>query len=226
MLGGRPLLDYGVLAAKASGCLDRIVLSTDDDTIEAHGRRLGIECDRRPDSLGTDTAKVADVALEWMGRAGAPDALVLIQPTSPFVTVQHIRASVAALTSRPDALTAQTIVQCPHNHHAWNQREFRDGAVVFRYDADRRRAADKQSKPTLWLFGNVVVARPAALEGPLGFFSPPSIGVPIERPYDFDVDGPLDLQFAEALLQAGLVTLAHAAHEPYTTDTDPMEEQS
>ena len=57
LLGGRPLLDYGVLAARQAG-LERIVCSTDGPEIAARSRELGIVVDDRPTELAGDEAPV------------------------------------------------------------------------------------------------------------------------------------------------------------------------
>jgi CMP-N-acetylneuraminic acid synthetase len=206
---GVPLLDYGVRAAQCSGCFDRIVCSTDDDRIARRAADLGIDVDRRPAHLATDTAPVADVAVEFLRRAGAPDLLFLVQPTSAFLLPEHIQGLLAALSADTTARSGQTVSACAHNQHAWNQREVEHGRVRFRFAAERARAVNKQAKPPLYVFGNLVAATPAALFDGAGFFAEPSAAVEIPRPYDFDVDVPLDLTVAEALLTAGLVSLPH-----------------
>ncbi len=209
-LGGRPMLDYGVKAAQASGCFARIVCSTDDEAIAGRAQALGIEVDWRPAELATDEAAVADVAREFLSRhAVQPDILALIQPTSPFLRPADVQALVAAMDGRPDCNSGQTICPTPHNFHAWNQRLFEDGAVRFMFAEERRSAFNKQRKPKLFSFGNLVAARPRALLAGMDFFAEPSAGVAIEWPYNLDLDTPQDLRLAEALLASGLVTLGH-----------------
>src|SRR5262245_4566414 len=84
LLGGQPLMSYGISAAQKSGCLDRIICSTESQKIAATALELGIEVDSRPDTLCGDDTPVADVAREFLQRqsGGLPDILVLIQPTS------------------------------------------------------------------------------------------------------------------------------------------------
>jgi CMP-N,N'-diacetyllegionaminic acid synthase len=207
-LGGRPLLDYGILAAKATGLLSRIVCSTDDAGIAARARELGIETDARPASLCEDDTPVAAVIREFLGRLPEqPDIIVLIQPTSPFLLPEHIAAVVVQFQEKPQIQSAQTIVACPHNAHAWNQRVVTDGIVELGDKAERERAYNKQGKPKHFLFGNLVAARAEALRQGGSFFAEPSGAVEIARPYDLDVDGPDDLALAEALLTAGRVSL-------------------
>jgi N-acylneuraminate cytidylyltransferase/CMP-N,N'-diacetyllegionaminic acid synthase len=213
-LAGRPLLDYGVRATQAAGWMERIVCSTDDDAIAARAIALGIEVARRPAELATDEAKVADVAREFLateGRRGRaiPDVLVLVQPTSPFLRPTDVVALMAAMDAAPTARSGQTVTRCPHNHHAWNQRELADGRVRFRYAQERARGYNKQTKPANYVFGNLVAIRCDALMSGEDFFAEPSVGVEIESPHDFDLDKSSDIAVANALIAAGQIDLSH-----------------
>lgn len=209
-LAGRPLLAWGVAAARAAGCCARIVCSTDDDRIAACAVELGIEVDRRPAELATDMAAVADVARDFLRRQTAPlpDILLLVQPTSPFLRPADVTALVDAMAAAPDARSGQTVTPIPHNYHAWNQRVVEDGRVRFMYAAERRSAYNKQKKPHLYSFGNLVAVRPQALLDGGDFFAEPSVAAEIHWPYNIDVDAPDDLRLAEALIAAGMVSLA------------------
>lgn len=213
-LAGRPLLDYGIRGAQASDRCVRIVGSTEDEKIAAHFAAHGIECDRRPAALAADDTAVADVAREWLlrlrvGGERLPDVLVLVQPTSPFLLPRHVGMLIDAMAADPHARSGQTIVACPHNAHAWNQRAFESGRLRFVYAEERRRGYNKQVKPKHWLFGNLVAARVDALLEGEGFFAEPSAAVEIERPYDFDLDTAADVAIAEALIAGGVVRLPH-----------------
>jgi CMP-N-acetylneuraminic acid synthetase len=207
-LGGRPLLDYGIRAAQAWGGCERILCSTEDARIADRARFLGAEVDARPPELSEDMSPVADVVADILARHGRPDLVVLVQPTSPFLLPAHIGALVDAMAADPEARSGQTLAPCPHNHHAWNQREVEGGRARFRFQ-ERLRAYNKQLKPKAWVFGNLVATRPDAVLAGDGLFADPSAAVPIEPPYDFDVDGPADLLVAEALLSSGRLPLAH-----------------
>ena len=214
LLGGTPLLDYGVRAARASGCCARIVGSTEDARIAERFMALGVECDRRPVELAGDGTPVAEVAREWLLRLRSrgqelPDVLALVQPTSPFLRPDDVSRLLRALSANPEAKSGQTIVACPHNAHGWNQRAFENGLVRFVQAEERKRAFNKQGKPKRWLFGNLIAARVSALIAGEDFFATPSVGIEIERPYDFDLDTATDLTLAEALVRQGVVQLPH-----------------
>jgi CMP-N,N'-diacetyllegionaminic acid synthase len=214
MLAGHPLLDYGVRAAQASGRCTRIVGSTEDARISQRFAALGVDVDRRPAELAGDDVPVADVAREWLTRlrtAGEmlPDILLLIQPTSPFLLPRHVTQLLDAMAADMEARSGQTIVACPHNAHAWNQRTF-DGRRTSFIDAEaRKRGYNKQTKPKHFLFGNLVATRVEALLAGDGFFAEPSAAVEIATPYDFDLDTATDVPIAEALIAAGIVRLPH-----------------
>lgn len=88
-LGGRPLLEYTARAALASSRLTRVILTTDDETIAAVGRRLGLEVPfMRPSEMAADETPMVDVvrhAIDWLeGRGETFEAVCVLQPTSPF----------------------------------------------------------------------------------------------------------------------------------------------
>jgi CMP-N-acetylneuraminic acid synthetase len=207
-LGGRPMMAYGIQAAKLANRFERIVCSTDDREIAAVAESLGIEIDWRPAALATDEAAVADVAREFLARHDTtPEVLALVQPTSPFLLPEHVTALLDAMAVRPDCNSGQTITPTIHNSHAWNQRLYEDGIVRFMFAEERRSAFNKQRKPTLFSFGNLVAVRPQALLAGMDFFAEPSVGVQVDWPYNLDVDSPNDLKLAEAMMHVGLIKL-------------------
>ena len=217
-LAGRPLLDYGVLAARSCIRLDRIICSTEDDRIAERARTLGIEVDNRPQTLAGDDIRVSEVAKEMLERLGGdnqmPEILVLVQPTSPFLLPAHVDAVLEAMANDPDCRSGQTITPVPHNYHAWNQRVAEGGRVRFSFAEQRAAAYNKQRKTGLFTFGNLVATRAEAILEGEGFFADPSAAVEIPWPYNLDVDTAPDLTLAESLISTGTVVL------PNLPDTD------
>jgi CMP-N-acetylneuraminic acid synthetase len=89
LLAGRPLIDYTAQAARESGVLDRVVLSTDSTEIAEVGRRCGLDVPfLRPASLAADDTPMLPVirhAMETLAASGwMADVIVLLQPTSPL----------------------------------------------------------------------------------------------------------------------------------------------
>ena len=100
-LGDRPLLAWAVTAARESGCFQHLWVSTDCEEIAATARDWGAEVPfLRPPELATDDASSVDVALHALARYDALSTgnpcrtLALIQPTTPFLSAEHIRGAV------------------------------------------------------------------------------------------------------------------------------------
>jgi CMP-N-acetylneuraminic acid synthetase len=118
-LAGRPLLDYTAESARASGVIDRLVLSTDSPAIAAVGREAGMEVPfERPADLARDDTPMLPViqhALQQLaGQGWQPDILVLLQPTSPLRRGDHIRDAVTMLRDT-GADSVVSVVEMPRH---------------------------------------------------------------------------------------------------------------
>jgi len=88
-LAGRPLIVRTAEVARASGVIDRLVLSTDSAEIADLARGAGIEVPfLRPPDLAADDTPMFPVVRHAIDRVLAggstPDVIVLLQPTSPL----------------------------------------------------------------------------------------------------------------------------------------------
>ena len=96
----KPLAQYTFEAAKECGALSHIMISSEDDEILHFAKLHDIDTRyRRPQALGSDHAKTADVVedvLNWLEQMGEyPDILVLLQPTSPLRSADDINQAVS-----------------------------------------------------------------------------------------------------------------------------------
>jgi CMP-N,N'-diacetyllegionaminic acid synthase len=118
-LAGHTLLEYTARAARESGVIDRVILSTDSLEIADAGRRAGLEVPfMRPAALAADDTPMVPViehALGEIARHGwSPDIVVLLQPTSPLRRPDHIRNAVAMLRET-EADSVVTVVELPRH---------------------------------------------------------------------------------------------------------------
>lgn len=100
---GKPMLAWSVEAAQASGCFDRVVVSTDDAEVAQAARAAGAEVPfTRPAELSDDhvgTLPVVRHAIEQEAAAGSPPDLVCcIYATAPFLRGEDIRRGLEMLT--------------------------------------------------------------------------------------------------------------------------------
>ncbi|HVK45472.1 MAG TPA: acylneuraminate cytidylyltransferase [Micropruina sp.] len=146
-VGGVPLVVRVIRAAQASGAVDVVAVSTDDDRIGALAVEAGAVVIRRPDELSGDTASSEAAllhALEWFeATTGRPvELLLMLQCTSPFISPAEVAGCVAAVRAGADtAFTAAA------SHGFLWRREASGEAVGVNHDrASRPRRQDREQE--------------------------------------------------------------------------------
>jgi CMP-N,N'-diacetyllegionaminic acid synthase len=121
LLRGRPLIAYTIEAARGATCLERVVVSTDDEEIAAVSRGFGAEVVMRPAELARDEASTLSVlqyVIAELTQAGyRPDAVMTLQPTSPLRTSTHIDEAVRAFVNDASADSLVSCIEVPHVFH-------------------------------------------------------------------------------------------------------------
>lgn len=94
-LAGKPLLWYSVDAAIKAQIFDAIYVSSDDEQILTVAEKYGAARFCRNPALAQDDSPTNPVIQEFIERQtlSADDVIVLLQPTSPLRTVEHIKAA-------------------------------------------------------------------------------------------------------------------------------------
>lgn len=133
-LHGRPLLAYAADAAKASGVVDRVILSTDSASIADVGRASGLEVPfLRPVALAADDTPMLPViehaVAHLAGEGWQADIVVLLQPTSPLRTPAHVRRSVELLRET-NADSVVSVVELPRHLSPDYVMRVEDGRLV------------------------------------------------------------------------------------------------
>jgi CMP-N,N'-diacetyllegionaminic acid synthase len=119
---GKPLIAYTIEEALKSSCIDRVVVSTEDDKIARISKDFGAEVPfKRPSAFATDEASSIDVvlhALRFLQKQGPlTDSIMLLQPTSPLRSREDIdRAIELFYKSRADTLVSVHSMA----HHPFN----------------------------------------------------------------------------------------------------------
>jgi CMP-N,N'-diacetyllegionaminic acid synthase len=204
MLAERPLLAYTADAARQSRRLSRCIVSTDDETIAEAARRLGFEVPfLRPCELACDDTPMLPVlqhAAREVGRAASPpDAVVLLQPTSPLRRAVHIDAAIDLLeTSGADSVVS--VVEVPHQFNPMSVMRVEDGRLQSFLDGPL--ITRRQDKPRVYARNGpaVLVVRTHVLEAG-SLYGSDSRPLAMTASESVDIDGPEDLVLAEILLQ-------------------------
>lgn len=205
LLAGKPLIQYTVEAALASARIDDILLSTEDEEIAAFCAHVGVATRyRRPAQLAGDDAPMLatlEHALEWQARerGSMPDEVLLLQPTSPLRTVADIDGAVARF--RQSAAETLASVHRLAEHPCECVVADGDG---WRYLVSPPPAAARRQDYRggyYFINGAIYLARSVALLRERRFVVPgATLLYEMPRARGVDIDSPLDLAYAEALL--------------------------
>lgn len=190
---GRPLLDYTVAAARSSACIDRIVLSSDDEAIMRVARASGCEVPfRRPAALATDEATSIDVVLHALDQLPPHDLVVLLQPTSPLRTAADIDGACRLLLQH-DAPACVSVTEAEQSPY-WMYRLDESAQLAPLLPAGERAARRQDLPPVYLLNGAVYVARADWLRRERTFVGPATVGYVMPRGRSLDIDTLADFE--------------------------------
>lgn len=105
-IAGIPLVGFKAIAALQSKFCSRLVISTDSPEIRDVAIQYGAEAPfLRPAELATDTASSVDViwhAVQWLEQEAREhyDAVMLLEPSSPFTRPDDFNSAVAIMQQR------------------------------------------------------------------------------------------------------------------------------
>lgn len=206
-LGGKPLIYYSIDVARQFTTDENICVTTDDaeiiSVVEQHGLKVPFV---RPAELATDTCGSSEViqhAYQFFADKGVKyDAIVLLQPTSPFRKVEFIREAVALYDDSIDMVTSVRPAAC--NPYYDGFEENKDGLlIVSKGDGTIER---RQDAPRVWQQnGSIYVINPKSLieKGMGGFTKIKKYAMP--ETYSVDLDTMLDWKMAELIIKEGIL---------------------
>jgi CMP-N,N'-diacetyllegionaminic acid synthase len=204
VLGDDPLIVHAIRTAHQAACLDRIMVSTDDPEIARLARAAQADVPwMRPAELAADDSPVIESVIYDLERLRvehdySPDAVMLLQATSPFRTPETIRA---ASTMFAEAGGESVVSVRPAREHPhWCQRIAEDGALE-PFSPEAPQTLRRQALlPAYHLAGVVYVASLATILSRRSFYSPRTKALVISSEKEaLDIDTPFDWRVAEAL---------------------------
>ncbi len=212
-VGGLSLLGYKARAAKGCAACSRLMISTDSADIQAEARRHGVEVPfTRPAELASDTATSESVvahAVGWIEREENRryDAIMLLEPSSPFATPAHFDEAIALYQARKAELVVGMRRMEPPS--IFVGEEPADGsikAIVEKFSgAAGRRRQDQRPEWTmngaLYLFGWEAFKASGKIYG-----APDKcFGILMDRWHSIEIETPEDLALAEFVVEKGYI---------------------
>lgn len=209
LLGGKPLISYSIdtameLCRRHGWPKENIMLSTDSDNIAAVAGTCGLETGyRRPPELATDSAGSREMMLHAADTARESgiefDYILLLQPTSPFRTVEDVEGCIAIYEKEtPDM--AVSVKETSANPY-YNCFETDPSTGTLHISKGDGQLTRRQDAPRAWEFNGAVYAiNPASLAMmPMGSF-PRRLPYKMPAERSVDLDTPLDWIVAEAMI--------------------------
>ena len=204
-LGGKPLIAWPIETARAVACVDRTIVSTDDDAIAQVARGSGAEVYERPELLATDSALVIDAIRDLIARLaseGEPArVMVLLEPTCPFRAAEDVTHCIERLVGEGRDSVATFNEADLNPHRAWVIEQGRPAPFIPGADPWQPR----QKLPTAYQLNGAVYAfrtdRLPPATNALLYGDSAAVIIPGER--CLDIDTAFDFVLAETLLKRG-----------------------
>ena len=201
----------GVSCNRLSGCIDVVVVASDDAEILQYARSLDAHTVRLPPEMAEHDSPVHPVLLHAVEEVhtdlsfggGSDDMICYLRATSPFTRAAHIREGVRMLRSAPSADSVVAVKAVTGAHPS----RFKDictesGLLVDAFPAFPGPRLPIRSE-TLAAFvrnGALVVTRPRVLRGGR-IWGAKSIPLVMSDEESLDIDTPHDFAFAEWLFE-------------------------
>lgn len=207
LLNGKPLISYTIESAKKIVPLADICVSTDGSEIKQIAENYGIKVPfLRPEHLACDTSGTYEVlihALDYYEQQGKTyEIVLLLQPTSPFRQINHIKEAIESYSSDLDMVVS--VKETKVNPY-YNLFEEDKGYLV---KSKKGKFSRRQDIPKVYEYnGAIYVINVKTLkENKMADFSKVKKYV-MDDISSIDLDDKLDWKFCELIIKEGLVRL-------------------
>jgi CMP-N,N'-diacetyllegionaminic acid synthase len=205
LVGGMSLVESAVRAGLASRVPHAdVVCSTDSDEIAAAARRAGASVPfLRPPELSTSEASSVDAvlhALDWFEtyQNKRHETVILLQPTSPMRTANHIDQAYA-LYRTTECVSLASV--CTAVANPYKMYRITSAQTIKKLLEQPGAASGAEEKATIYQeTGAIYIVNSSELKESRSFLTERTIAFVMDRFESLDVDTEEDLLFAEHLL--------------------------
>ena len=208
-LAGKPCIAWTIEHAQATRAISRVLVTSDDEAALAIAREHGCEAIERPGELASDTARIDDAARHALAVAAHEGPIAILYANVPIRPADLSERALALLAdARCDSV--QSYAPVGKHHPWWTCRLSETGAAepwegsILNNGVYRR----QDLPPAFIPDGGVIAVRPEALRlelgvpaGPHAFFGHDRRGITSPEGSVVDIDDPIDLVLAEAMLR-------------------------
>jgi N-acylneuraminate cytidylyltransferase len=197
---GKPLIHYSIEYARQFVSDEFICLSTDDDQIIDCASAIGLAVPFvRPAHLASDTADTFGVLkhalAHYWSKGFRPDAIVLLQPTSPIRAYQHLEEAMALYNP-----SIEMVVSACQAHSSPYFNLFEENSAGFLEISKGGGAfARRQDAPVVYEYnGSIYIINSTVFEEKKSFGEvTKKVKYLMDNYYALDIDTPEDWDYAE-----------------------------
>lgn len=204
LLGGKPLIQYTIEAAREVFPDKVICVSTDDVKIKNIVEGLGLSVPfLRPSQLSTDNTPTYEVLLHairhYESNSYIPDTLILLQPTSPFRKSKHIIEALKLFNDECDMVVSVKETKSNPYYVLWEESE--QGWLK---KSKKGKFTRRQDCPRVWEYNGAIYIFASETLKQKTFQQLSKIRKFVMEDYaSLDIDDELDLKIADCIMKHG-----------------------
>lgn len=204
LLAGVPLIAHTIKAALEAETVNRVIVSTDDDSIAAISKKFGAEVPFiRPADISDDKASGMDACLHALEHANNlldyhPEVVIFLQPTSPMRTASDIDAAVELLCeSNADSVVSLKAV---NDFPQWMKKMDHKLRISPLFEQMEITAARQDLEKSYILNGAIYLSTTESLKKHHSFYGGDTRGYLMPEDRSIDIDTLNDFLMAEAMI--------------------------
>lgn len=207
LLNGHPLITYIIRAALGSHLIDRLFVSTEDDSIESIAVDNGSEVIKHAPALSSDSAStfgvISHAASYFNEYSSPPDIIVTMRATSPLCKSDDITRAIELLLTTPKTDSVVSVVRS--DVHPYRVLRIDDDNMLERFDERSPEAyfpMQRQSFEAVYVRNGAIYATKSSVikSGSLWGRNIMPYIMPKER--SININDEVDFRIAEMLLRA------------------------
>lgn len=205
-LKGKPLIGYSIEAALSCPKLDKVVVSTDDESIRQISEKLGAEAPfLRPAELATDQSPTIDTvlhAIDFYEKNGIQfDTVCLLQPTCPFRTSGDIEKAIEKF----EATNADSLISVREVPHQFNPHWIFEAEEHSQYlkiaTGEKEIISRRQELPkSFYRDGFIYLTKTKVLKKNRSLYGEKITWIQLNNPHPVNIDNLDDWEKAEQIL--------------------------
>lgn len=201
MICGKPLIEWTIGSAKKSKYIDKIVVTSDDINALTIADSMSVQRILRPGYLATDVSDTFDVIAHVIEELDTNyDFIILLQPTSPLRTAEHIDSAMEFLFSK----NAKAIVSISEMDHSpqWANILPPDGSMDGFINESVKGKRSQELEPFFRINGAIYISDLKFYLKHRSFIFDSCYGFKMPTEDSIDIDTISDFVCAEALLKS------------------------